>query len=150
MHPLRKQRLLMIGVSLLVLSLAVSLLLWALRQNMNHYATPQQLLSGHMQVGKRLRMGGLVKTGSLKRQNNGLKVEFVVTDLSADIVVEYEGILPDLFREGQGVVVTGVFMGSDHLQASEVLAKHDEEYMPPEAYEALKASGKWRPADQKP
>jgi cytochrome c-type biogenesis protein CcmE len=148
-HPIRKQRLILILSILAAVAIAVGLVLWALRQNMNHYATPQQLAAGQIDVGQRLRIGGLVKTGSVQRSKDSLQVSFVITDLVADITVEYRGILPDLFREGQGVVVTGTYQGDSHLQASEVLAKHDEKYMPPEAYEALKASGKWQPEDQK-
>ena len=148
MHPLRKQRLLLVLSILIAVAIAVGLVLWALRQNMNHYATPQQLAAGQMAEGQRLRIGGLVKTGSVQRSPDSLLVKFVITDLVADINVEYRGILPDLFREGQGVVVTGIYKGDRYLQVSEVLAKHDEKYMPPEAYEALKASGQWRPEDQ--
>lgn len=150
MHPLRKQRLLLIVSIVLAVAIAISLVLWALRQNMNHYATPQQLVAGEIAKGQRLRIGGLVKTGSVQRSPDSLSVKFVITDLVSDVSVEYRGILPDLFREGQGVVVTGIYKGDLYLQVSDVLAKHDEKYMPPEAYEALKASGQWRPEDQRP
>lgn len=148
MHPLRKQRLLLIVFIVLAVAIASTLVLWAFRQNMNHYATPQQIAAGEVAEGQRLRIGGLVKTGSVQRSPDSLLVKFVVTDLVADIGIEYHGILPDLFREGQGVVVTGIYKGDRQMQVSEVLAKHDEKYMPPEAYEALKASGQWRPEDQ--
>ena len=100
--------------------------------------------AGKAPQGRALRLGGLVEEGSVERGEDGLTVQFRVTDLAEAVPVTYKGILPDLFREGQGVVVQGSLNGSGVFQADEVLAKHDETYMPPEVAEALKASGQWK------
>ena len=107
---------------------------------MDLFYTPSQMLEGDTkpQVGQRLRVGGMVVEGSVRRDATTLEVEFLVTDTGPTVKVLYRGILPDLFREGQGIVAQGVLLQPDVLQASEVLAKHDEEYMPPELAEAMK------------
>lgn len=140
MHPKRKQRLLFLLIILLGLGLAASLALYALRQNINLYYTPSQVIAGQAPAKHSFRLGGLVKQGSVKHAKTGLKLSFIITDLTHDIGVNYEGILPDLFREGQGVVVQGQLTVAGELQASEVLAKHDEKYTPPIVAEALKSS----------
>lgn len=137
MHPKRRQRLFLLVVIMLGLGLAASLALYALRQNINLYYTPSQVLAGQAPHNHPLRLGGLVKKGSISHAKTGLQVNFVVTDLVNDIPVSYNGILPDLFREGQGVVVQGQLAANDEFHASEVLAKHDEKYMPPIVKDAL-------------
>ena len=138
MHAVRKKRLMTILVALIGFGVAVMLLLYALSQNINHFFTPTELHEKQVSANIRARVGGLVKENSVSRQADSLEVVFIVTDKLSDVSVSYTGILPDLFREGQGVVVTGRYHGDGHFVATEVLAKHDENYMPPEAYEALK------------
>lgn len=138
MNKVRKKRLIALAMILAGVTGAVSLFVFALGQNLNHFFTPSELAAGGAEPGRRVRVGGMVKEGSVKRDADSLKVEFIVTDYKSDVMVEYVGILPDLFREGQGIVSTGRFVGNARVKADEVLAKHDENYMPPEAYEALK------------
>lgn len=140
MHPIRKQRLYFIGALMLALVAAVALALYALKQNINLFYTPSQLQQTRPGLTQTIRVGGLVKAGSVvhSRQDNG--VHFVVTDTQHNIEVYYRGLLPDLFREGQGIVVEGKLDGQGVLQASEVLAKHDENYMPPQVAESLPAA----------
>lgn len=141
MHPVRKQRLLIVLVIVIGASLAAALIFYALRENMNLFYSPSQIAAGEAPVDAKIRAGGMVREGSLQRMGDALRVDFVVTDYAADVAVSYEGILPDLFAEGQGVVVTGELGEDGRFRASEVLAKHDEEYMPPEVSEALEKSG---------
>ncbi len=141
MHPKRKQRLLAIFAIMLALSAAAFLALYALRQNIDLYYTPSQL-SGSQVTGQSLRLGGLVKKGSVVHMPSGLRVMFIVTDLVHDIQVTYEGILPDLFRDDQGVVVQGQLLSTGQFMATQVLAKHDENYMPPIVQDALKSAKK--------
>jgi cytochrome c-type biogenesis protein CcmE len=141
MNPLRKQRLLIIVGVLLGLSVAVGLVLYALTQNINLFYTPQQVVNGEAPVGARMRVGGLVVAGSVRRETDGLGVLFDITDGPGTFTVRYEGILPDLFREGQGIVANGTLVRSDYFEAEEVLAKHDELYMPPEVQQALEKAG---------
>jgi cytochrome c-type biogenesis protein CcmE len=122
-------------------SAAAALAMAALRQNINLFYTPTQIAAGEAPRGTRIRAGGLVETGSLKRTPRSLALRFVVTDGESSILVRYEGILPDLFREGQGIVAMGHIEPDGVLDADEVLAKHDEKYMPPEAMGALKKTG---------
>jgi cytochrome c-type biogenesis protein CcmE len=143
---LRKQRLLMIAAIVLGVSLALGLALSALRQNINLFYSPSQIAAGEAPLGSKIRIGGLVLTGSLKRSADALDVQFSVTDGVNQVPVHYHGILPDLFREGQGIVALGTLNAQGVLQADEVLAKHDEKYMPPEVLKALKDSGQYRPA----
>ena len=115
--------------------------MYALSQNINLFFTPTQIAKGDAPVAQMIRVGGMVADGTVDRDPQSLKVAFDVTDFDHNVRVTYEGILPDLFREGQGVVVQGRISG-DQFIASEVLAKHDENYMPPEVTEALRQSGK--------
>jgi cytochrome c-type biogenesis protein CcmE len=144
--PLRKKRLLIILAILAGISIAVGLALSALQQNINLFYTPTQIANGDAPVETRIRAGGMVEKGSLKRSGDSLDVEFVVTDFVKNVTIRYRGILPDLFREGQGIVALGKLNSDGVLIADEVLAKHDEKYMPPEVTKALKDSGQSAPA----
>jgi cytochrome c-type biogenesis protein CcmE len=131
--------------ALVLLAGAAALALKALERNIVFFVTPTELAERPGKPGQHVRLGGLVADGSVKREQGSARVDFVVTDGAGQVSVVYEGILPDLFREGQGVVVEGA-VGADGLfVAKRVLAKHDETYMPPEVAEALKRSGQWRP-----
>lgn len=130
MHPKRKRRLIFIVLLLIGLGAAIALVLYALKQNINLYFTPAQLAENHVQPNQTFRLGGMVKKGSIEHQDSSLKVSFIVTDFVKDMQVFYEGILPDLFRDGQGVVVQGKLDEQGKFIAYEVLAKHDEKYMP--------------------
>ena len=133
MHPVRRKRLIAVAFLLAGVGVTVLLALRALNQNINLFYPPSQVVSGEAPVGPRIRAGGMVKTGSLQRANDSLEVRFVVTDMQgADFTVVYAGILPDLFREGKGVLATGHLEPDGVFVADEVLAKHDENYMPPE------------------
>jgi cytochrome c-type biogenesis protein CcmE len=141
----RHKRFAFIGLGLLVLGVATVLVLNAFQSNLVFFFTPTQVVSGEAPKGRSFRIGGMVEDGSLVRENDGLTVRFIVTDTAKRVSVTYKGILPDLFKEGKGAVAQGQ-LGADGTTfvASEVLAKHDENYMPPEAAEALakaKASG---------
>jgi cytochrome c-type biogenesis protein CcmE len=140
MNPKRKQRLYVILGLVSGLGVAVGLVLYALSQNINLFFTPTQLAGGQAPEAQLIRIGGMVAEGTVLRDPQSLKVAFDVTDFESQVRVTYEGILPDLFREGQGVVVQGRVTNGQFL-ASEVLAKHDENYMPPEVTEALRQSG---------
>ena len=132
MRPRQRQRLIVVLGIVALAAIAIGLLVYALRANMNLFYTPEQITSGEAPIGHTLRAGGVVKVGTVQRSNDSLAVSFTVTDFKADIAVHYEGMLPDLFREGQGIVVTGQLLDRTHFQASQVLAKHDEKYTPPE------------------
>ena len=142
MNPKRKKRLTLVLFLVIGAGLAVGLTLYALNQNINLFYSPAQINAGEAPVGSRIRAGGMVVEGSVKRDSNSLHVSFDLTDYDKTVTVEYTGILPDLFREGQGIVAQGSLDEQGVFQAVEVLAKHDETYMPPEVAEALKASGK--------
>ena len=133
----RHKRFAIIGGGLAALALAAALVLNAFQSNLVFFFTPTQVAAGEAPQGRTFRIGGLVKEGSVKRQGDGLTVQFVVTDTARDMQVAYTGILPDLFREGKGVVAQGKLGGEGLFVASEVLAKHDENYMPPEAQHAV-------------
>ena len=135
MHPIRKKRLTIVLVLLVGISLAVGLITYALRQNINLFYTPTQIAAGEAPEGTRIRAGGLVEEGSVKRTNDSLSVAFRVTDGAQAITITYQGILPDLFREGQGIVALGRVNSEGVLVADEVLAKHDENYVPRELQE---------------
>jgi len=137
MHPVRKQRLIIVLFIVFGAALAIGLIAFALRENINLFYPPADIAAGKAPVGKQIRAGGMVREGSVDRDPNSLKVEFVVTDYSADVAVVFTGILPDLFAEGEGIVATGVLDANGVFQASEVLAKHDETYMPPEVQAAV-------------
>ncbi len=133
----RRRRFVLIGLGLLCVGLAAALVLNAFRANLVFFFTPTQVADGEAPQGRNFRIGGLVEEGSLTREQDGLSVRFVVTDTASRIPVLYKGILPDLFKEGKGAVVQGQLRPDGVFQASEVLAKHDENYMPPEAADAL-------------
>jgi cytochrome c-type biogenesis protein CcmE len=136
----RYKRALMIVAALAVIGIAALLILNALNSNIALYVTPSEVAAGKAPQGQAFRIGGMVKDGSLKR--DGLTVHFVITDLVKDIPVSYTGILPDLFKEGKGAVILGRMNANGDFVASEVLAKHDENYMPPEAKHALEQAQK--------
>jgi len=139
----KQRRLTLIGLAGLVLGTATGLILYGLSDSIVFFNSPSEVVAKELPVGSRIRLGGLVETGSLVKGTDGL-VGFAVTDGSTAIKVSYRGILPDLFREGQGVVTEGVLGGDGALAADTVLAKHDERYMPAEVVEALKAQGVWQ------
>ncbi len=139
MTPKRKQRLMLIGLLLLGVGGAVALALTALNQNINLFYSPAQVHAGDAPGSATFRLGGMVVDGSVRRDPGDLKVQFDLTDTAETVTVHYDGILPDLFREGQGIVTTGA-MQNGVFVAQEVLAKHDETYMPPEVHAALKAA----------
>jgi cytochrome c-type biogenesis protein CcmE len=125
-----------------ILSVAVFLVMFALRDTIVFFHTPKDVVEKHLAPGQRIRLGGLVAAGSVKR-GTGLTIEFAITDTAHTIPVRYTGVLPDLFREGQGVVAEGRFDTAGHFNADTILAKHDENYMPPEVAKALKEQGVW-------
>lgn len=134
----RHKRLAIIVIGVAGLTIAGLFVLNAFRSNLVFFYSPTEVLAGKVATNKTFRIGGLVEKGSVRHSPDGLKVEFIVTDLNKQMPVHYEGILPDLFREGQGVVAQGHLQAGNIFVASEVLAKHDEKYMPPEAAQALK------------
>ncbi len=137
MHPKRKKRLTLILFLMTGLSVAIGLTTYALRQNISLFYDPSQIASGEAPADVLIRAGGMVEEGSIKRDPDSLRVTFRVTDFESSVTMEYTGILPDLFAEGQGVVATGRLNGSRMFVADQVLAKHDENYMPPEVIESL-------------
>ncbi|MDE1223875.1 cytochrome c maturation protein CcmE [Vibrio aestuarianus] len=143
MTPRRKKRLTIILALFIGVGATIGLMLYALNQNMDLFYTPTELVQGKLdgtkpEVGQRLRIGGMVVVGSVTRDPESLRVSFQLHDVGPNVTVEYEGILPDLFREGQGIVAQGVLKDPTTVEAFEVLAKHDENYMPPEIAEAMK------------
>ena len=139
----KQRRLVLIGSSLAVIAVAVGLVLSAMRDSIVFFNSPTDIVDKNVAPGTRLRLGGLVKPGSVER-GEALRISFDVTDGARDIRVAYQGIVPDLFREGQGVVVEGQLEPGGRFRADSVLAKHDENYMPREVAEALKKSGHWQ------
>lgn len=144
MNPRRKSRLKLIVFVVLGIAIASGLMLYALRQNIDLFYTPSEVIMGKdnnpsqkPEVGQRIRVGGMVVEGTVERDPKSLKVRFDLNDIGPAITVEYEGILPDLFREGQGIVAQGVLTAPTVLTATEVLAKHDENYVPPELGEKM-------------
>jgi cytochrome c-type biogenesis protein CcmE len=133
----RHRRLLLVVAGLALLGIAAALVLNAFQSNLVFFFSPSQVAAKEAPVNKTFRLGGLVEQGSLKRLPDGVTVEFMVTDTAKTIPVRYKGILPDLFREGKGVVAQGRLGADGTFHASEVLAKHDENYMPPEAADAI-------------
>ena len=138
----RRKRLALILAGLAAVGIAAALVLNALRGNVAFYFTPTQVFNKEAPLNKAFRVGGLVETGSMKREGDGLTVHFKVTDTARSMPVVYQGILPDLFREGKGVVAQGRLGESGVFRAEEVLAKHDENYMPPEAQDAIERARK--------
>ena len=141
MRARRKHRLFIVLSILIGVGIAVSLTVYALRQNINLFYAPSQIVAGEAPLDRTIRIGGLVLPGSIKRDADSLEVEFELSDNAEAIKVRYEGILPDLFREGQGIVARGMLRANGIVEAEEVLAKHDENYMPPEVAESLKQAG---------
>ncbi len=141
MHPVRRQRLTLVLFLVVFSSAAIGLVMYALRGNINLFFPPAEVAAGLAPVGQPVRVGGMVVEGSVRRDDDSLAVAFRLTDYQSEVPVVYEGILPDLFDEGQGAVAAGVLDESGTLRATEVLAKHDENYMPPEVAEALERSG---------
>jgi cytochrome c-type biogenesis protein CcmE len=139
----RGRRGIMIAGAIGVLAVAVGLVLMALRDSIVFFHTPSDLSAKAIPEGQRIRLGGLVATGSVKR-GQGTDVEFAITDTAEQVTVRYRGVLPDLFREGQGVVTEGALEAGRIFRADSVLAKHDENYMPPEVAKALKEKGLWQ------
>ena len=140
----RQKRFAFLGLGLVVLGVATALVLNAFQSNLVFFFTPTQVANGEAPQGRSFRIGGMVEEGSIAREGDGLTVRFIVTDTAKRVPVTYKGILPDLFKEGKGAVAQGQLGSDGTFVASEVLAKHDENYMPPEAAEALakaKASG---------
>ena len=138
----KQRRLALIGAGLGVLGLAAALVLFALKDSIVFFNSPTDVVEKHVAPGSRIRLGGLVKEGTVQRGDN-LAVRFEVTDGNRAIAVSYQGILPDLFREGQGVIAEGTLEPGGGFKADSVLAKHDENYMPKEVVDALKKQGRW-------
>jgi cytochrome c-type biogenesis protein CcmE len=139
----KQRRLALIGAGVGVLGLAVTLVLGALRDSIVFFHSPTDVIEKHVQPGTRIRLGGLVEPGTVVRGDH-LKVRFEVTDGNHAMPVAYQGLLPDLFREGQGVIAEGVLEAGGTFKADTVLAKHDERYMPKEVADALKKQGHWK------
>ena len=137
MTPRRRQRLVLVGLIVVGCTIATGLTLLALRENINLFFSPSQIIEGTAPSNTTIRLGGMVVAGSVQRGAN-LGVTFVLTDLAEQVTVTYEGILPDLFREGQGIVTQGKLDSTGRFVAEQVLAKHDETYMPPEVNDALR------------
>jgi len=152
MNPRRKQRLAVVGIIGLLVASAIGLMLFALNDSIDLFYTPSEIINGKNgqkpQVGQRLRIGGMVVPGTVNRDKDSLAVQFDLIDTGPVVTVTYSGILPDLFREGQGIVATGVLTSANTIEAHEVLAKHDEEYMPPELAEKMKGIKHVKPENQ--
>jgi cytochrome c-type biogenesis protein CcmE len=146
----RHKRLAAIAAGVAGLGIAAALVLSAFQQNLVFFFTPSQVAANEVPQGRTFRIGGLVEPGSVKRQADGVTVQFVITDTAKTIPVTYRGVLPDLFREGKGVVTQGRLGPDGTFQASEVLAKHDENYMPPEAAEAVRKAHSKAPQPMTP
>lgn len=142
MHPIRKKRLILIAFIFCGVSFAAALALYALNQNINLYYTPSQVANGKAPIGQIFRIGGIVEKGTVHQAKTGLEMSFEITDTAKHVKVEYSGVLPDLFREGQGIVVQGKLNSKGVLIADQVLAKHGAEYMPPPAAAAIQAAQK--------
>jgi cytochrome c-type biogenesis protein CcmE len=139
----KQQRTLLIGGAVGILGLAVGLVMYALRDSILYFYAPSDVIEKKLAAGQRIRLGGLVETGSLKKGDGG-RIDFAVTDTKTSLKVVYRGVLPDLFREGQGVITEGKLDPSGIFTADSVLAKHDETYMPAEVAKALKDKGVWQ------
>src|SRR5580704_2481372 len=146
----KRRRLLMLLGGLIALGAATALVLAAFNDNLVFFYSPSELAEKAVGPERRIRIGGLVETDSLAKQVDGHAIAFRVTDGKTELRVVYDGILPDLFREGQGVVAEGKLRADGVFTASSVLAKHDEKYMPPEVADALKKSGRWQEGSGKP
>ena len=141
----RKKRILMVCAILVGISISAILILTAFEKNLMYFYSPTEIINGDAPKARSFRIGGLVVTDSVIRNSDDLKVSFILTDTVNKVKVIYEGILPDLFREGQGIVANGKLQSDNIFIADQVLAKHDENYMPPEVAEALEAAGAQMP-----
>ena len=141
MTPTRKRRLVAVLLILAGVSIASTIAFYSLQENLLYFQSPSEVAQQAMPAGRQFRLGGLVKPGTVDRTGDGLTTRFVVTDGPAELQVQYVGILPDLFREGQGVIARGALNSQGSFDATEVLAKHDENYMPPEVKDALEKTG---------
>ena len=141
MTPTRKRRLIAVLLILAGVSIASTIAFYSLQENLLYFQSPSEVAEQAMPVGRQFRLGGLVKPGTVDRSEGGLTTRFVVTDGPEELEVQYVGILPDLFREGQGVIARGSLNEQGSFDATEVLAKHDENYMPPEVKDALEKTG---------
>ena len=144
MHPLRKQRLIMVSLVVVLSSAAIGLVAFALRDNINLFYPPADVVAGKAPTDRSIRLGGMVVENSIVRSDTDLNTIFWVTDYEASVAVQYSGILPDLFAEGEGVVAEGTLDESGMLIATQVLAKHDENYIPKEVANSLKQQGLWK------
>lgn len=142
MNKIHKRRIYIISFFIIILATATGLILFALKKNINVFLTPKQINAAHLTIDQHFRLGGVVKLGSVHRSNDNLNVDFIVTDYTNDISVHYDGVLPDLFREGTGVIAEGHLDSQGQFRASQVLAKHDENYMPKNVYKALREQTK--------
>jgi cytochrome c-type biogenesis protein CcmE len=140
----KQRRLILIGIAGLVLAVAAGLVLTALQSQITFFATPSDVVARSVKPGQHLRLGGLVEQGSVQRDTATTSIAFRVTDMKSTIPVTYKGIVPDLFREGQGVVAEGTIDAAGTFRADSLLARHDENYMPKEVADALKANGHWQ------
>ncbi len=140
MNPKRQRKLVLIISLVLGIGVAIALAMYAMRQNINLFYTPSQLANGEAPDGQRIQAGGLVVQGSVVRDPQSLAISFMISDLKKQVPVTYTGILPDLFKEGQGIVANGYFKNG-RVEAEEVLAKHDENYMPPQVKQAIEDAG---------
>jgi cytochrome c-type biogenesis protein CcmE len=147
MNPTRKRRLTIVLLVIAAAAVAIGLIVFALQQNMNYLFTPSQVQTGQAGSYKTFRLGGMVKAGSIQRSSDSLKVTFTVIDASGSMPVEYTGILPDLFRDNQSVIATG-HMDNARFIATEVLAKHDETYMPKELKDAMAKAHEGKQVDE--
>lgn len=141
MTPRRRRRLAWVCLLVVGLAGATTLLVTSFRENLVYFYSPSEIADGDAPLARKFRVGGLVADDSVRRDDDSLRVRFVVTDTAANVPVVYDGVLPDLFREGQGIVADGRLNERGEFVAEQVLAKHDENYMPPEAAEALKRAG---------
>lgn len=140
MNPKRQRKLVLIISLVLGIGVAIGLAMYAMRQNINLFYTPSQLANGEAPDGQRIQAGGLVVQGTVVRDPQSLAISFMISDLKKQVPVTYTGILPDLFKEGQGIVANGYFKNG-RVEAEEVLAKHDENYMPPQVKQAIEDAG---------
>lgn len=150
MTPKRKQRLMVVFLIILGVGATVALAVTAFQQNMLFFFSPTQIAAGEAPKNRQIRIGGMVSKGSVQRVSNSLEVKFDVTDFAHTVKVSYEGILPDLFREGQGIIAIGDMQPDGSFVAKEVLAKHDEKYMPPEVAQIMKAKETAAPPSTQP
>ncbi|RMX19234.1 cytochrome c maturation protein CcmE [Legionella jordanis] len=137
MNPVRKRKMLMLVFIVSILAMAAALVLYALRQNISLFYSPSQVIAGEAPANHNIRLGGMVVKGSIIRSKKDLAIQFKLTDFKEEVTVYYRGILPDLFREGQGIVAMGKLSDAHQFQASQILAKHDANYMPPEVKQSL-------------